>query len=715
MNNSIIDNIDNSSPGWQFWIDRGGTFTDVLGKSPDGKIMVHKLLSENPEQYPDAPIQGIRNLLGISKDQPIPTNVIEVVKMGTTVATNALLERKGDRVVLAITQGFKDALRIGYQNRPEIFALQITLPEILYEEVVEIEERYTATGEELQPVNQQQARQDLQAAFDRGIRSCAIVFMHSYNYPQHELAVAAIAQEIGFTQISVSHQVSPLIKLVSRGDTTVVDAYLSPILRRYVNQVRGYLFGDRETGRQERRGDGETGRRGDKRDEEGYVTQLMFMQSNGGLVDANIFRGKDSILSGPAGGIVGAVKTCEMAGIKKIISFDMGGTSTDVSHYAGEYERRFETEVAGVRLRSPMMSIHTVAAGGSSILHFDGSRYLVGPDSAGANPGAACYGRGGDLTITDCNVMVGKLQPEFFPKVFGKNADQPLDKQIVIEKFHQLASQINHSKSPEQIAAGFLAIAVNNMANAIKKISLQRGYDVAEYTLCCFGGAGGQHACLIADALGMKQIFIHPYAGVLSAYGIGLAEVIVIKEKSVEKLLNNDSFLTIKSLFAELVILAQKELDKQSHSDRLEPKIIYKVHLKYQGTDFSLIVDFNEIATMKRQFEDLHRQRYGFIVEKDLIIETVSVELICPTYQPMEIEQSPTSTINTEAKPITKVKIYTADSWQDAEVYQREELPIGSIINSPAIIVEPTGTNIIELGWQATISEQNNLILQRVD
>ena len=758
MNNSILDN---SSPGWQFWIDRGGTFTDVIGKSPDGKIMVHKLLSENPEQYPDAPIQGIRNILGISKDEPIPTNNIEVVKMGTTVATNALLERKGDRVVLAITQGFKDALRIGYQNRPDIFALQIVLPEMLYEEVVEIEERYTATGEELQPVNQQQARQDLQAAFDRGIRSCAIVFMHSYSYPQHELTVAAIAKEIGFTQISVSHQVSPLIKLVSRGDTTVVDAYLSPILRRYVNQVRGYLFGDnlverrgdRETGRQ---GDGDTRRWGDREDrggEERYLTkskqappfqggvswtQLMFMQSNGGLVDANIFRGKDSILSGPAGGIVGAVKTCEMAGIKKIISFDMGGTSTDVSHYAGEYERRFETEVAGVRLRSPMMSIHTVAAGGSSILHFDGSRYLVGPDSAGANPGAACYGRGGDLTITDCNVMVGKLQPEFFPKVFGKNADRPLDKQIVIEKFHQLASQINHSKSPEQIAAGFLAIAVNNMANAIKKISLQRGYDVAEYTLCCFGGAGGQHACLIADALGMKQIFIHPYAGVLSAYGIGLAEVIVIKEKSVEKLLNNDSFLTIKSLFAELVILAQKELDKQSHSDRLEPKIIYKVHLKYQGTDFSLIVDFNDIATMKRQFEDLHRQRYGFIVEKDLIIETVSVELICPTYQPMEIERSRrgrrsrasgeplplrvelrkrgarSSITNTEAQAITKVKIYTADSWQDAEVYQREELPIGSIINSPAIIVEPTGTNIIELGWQATISEQNNLILQRV-
>lgn len=684
-------NNDKSTPSWQFWIDRGGTFTDVIGLSPEGEIMVHKLLSENPEQYPDAPIQGIRDILGISQDQPIATDKIEVVKMGTTVATNALLERKGDRVVLAITQGFKDALRIGYQNRPDIFALQITLPEMLYEEVVEVAERYTATGEELLPVDREKNRKDLQSAFDRGIRSCAIVLMHSYNYPQHELIVAAIAKEIGFTQISVSHQVSPLIKLISRGDTTVVDAYLSPILRRYVNQVRGYLFGDGEK----------------------YLTQLMFMQSNGGLVDANIFRGKDSILSGPAGGIVGAVKTCEMAGIKKIIGFDMGGTSTDVSHYAGEYERSLETEVAGVRLRSPMMSIHTVAAGGSSILHFDGSRYLVGPDSAGANPGAACYGRGGELTITDCNVMVGKLQPEFFPKVFGKNADQPLDKQIVIEKFHQLAEEINHRKSPEQIASGFLAIAVNNMANAIKKISLQRGYDIAAYTLCCFGGAGGQHACLIADALGMEQIFIHPYAGVLSAYGIGLAEVIVIKEKSIEKLLDLDSFVIIQSIFDELVTLAQQELEKQNYSKQLEPKIIYKVHLKYQGTDFSLIVDFNEIAIMKRQFTDLHQQRYGFISEKDLIIETVSVELICPTYQPREVQKFSSLASNLPPQAIAKVKVYMADTWQDTAVYQREDLPIGTIINSPAIIVEAIGTNVIELGWQAKISEQNNLILQR--
>ena len=682
--------LDNSSLGWQFWIDRGGTFTDVIGKSPEGKIILHKLLSENPEQYPDAPIQGIRNILGITQKDPIPTNKIDVVKMGTTVATNALLERKGDRVVLAITQGFKDALRIGYQNRPDIFALHIVLPEMLYEEVVEISERYTATGEELQPVNHEQARKDLQAAFDRGIRSCAILLMHSYNYPHHELEVAAIAKEIGFTQISVSHQVSPLIKFISRGDTTVVDAYLSPILRRYVNQFKGYLFGNQEDN----------------------STQLMFMQSNGGLVAADLFQGKDSILSGPAGGIVGAVKTCEMAGIEKIIGFDMGGTSTDVSHYAGEYERSFETEVAGVRLRSPMMSIHTVAAGGSSILHFDGSRYVVGPDSAGANPGPACYGRGGELTITDCNVMVGKLQPEFFPQVFGANANQPLDKEIVIKKFQQLSKEIDYSKTPESIAAGFLAIAVNNMANAIKKISLQRGYDVAEYTLCCFGGAGGQHACLIADALGMKQIFIHPYAGVLSAYGIGLAELRVLKEKSVEMLLDNDSFLMIKSLFSELVELANQELAQQG--DRLEPKIIYKVHLKYQGTDFSLIVDFNDIATMKQQFEDLHQQSYGFIVEKDLIIETISVELICPTYQPIEHQESQELIDNTEAQAIAQVKIYTADAWQEAKVYQREELPRGTIINAPAIIVEATGTNIIELGWQAKISEQNNLILQHV-
>ncbi|MGL4879918.1 MAG: hydantoinase/oxoprolinase family protein, partial [Waterburya sp.] len=474
---------------WQFWIDRGGTFTDIVAQTPTGSILVHKLLSENPEQYEDAPLQGIRDVMGIDRDQPIPTADIEVIKMGTTVATNALLERKGDLTVLAITRGFKDALRIGYQNRPDIFALEIKLPQMLYEQVIEIIERYDAQGKELIPVDIAQTQSDLQAAYDAGIRSCAIVLMHSYRYPQHELAVANIARQIGFTQISISHQVSPLIKFISRGDTTVVDAYLSPILRRYVQQFTSNLFAQPSSSYR-------------------TATQMMFMQSNGGLVDADLFQGKDSILSGPAGGIVGAVKTCALAGFDKIIGFDMGGTSTDVSHYAGEYERSLETEVAGVRLRSPMMAIHTVAAGGGSILHFDGERYRVGPESAGANPGPAAYGREGALTVTDCNVMVGKLQPEFFPQVFGVNADASLNQAIVQQKFQALAEQVQDDKTPEQedaisvrvacpqdmvaseikavrIAAGFLAIAVENMANAIKKISLQKGYDVSNYTLCC--------------------------------------------------------------------------------------------------------------------------------------------------------------------------------------------------------------------------------------
>ena len=694
----------NSSEKWQFWVDRGGTFTDIVAKSPQGKIIIDKLLSENPEQYQDAPIQGIRDILGIGKNQPIPTEIIGVVKMGTTVATNALLERKGERVVFVTTKGFKDALRIGYQNRPDLFALQITLPEMLYETVIEVAERYNAQGEELESVNREQVKQDLQLAFARGIRSCAIVFMHSYRYPKHELEVAEIAQEIGFTQISVSHQVSPLIKFVSRGDTTVVDAYLSPILRRYVEQVKNNLYNLADDSYSEQ---GTTNNQ--------QLTKLMFMQSNGGLVDADLFQGKDSILSGPAGGVVGAVKTCEIAGFKKIIGFDMGGTSTDVSHYQGEYERSFETEVAGVRLRSPMMAIHTVAAGGSSILHFDGNRYRVGPDSAGSNPGAACYGRGGQLTITDCNVMVGKLQPQFFPKVFGKNANLPLDKQIVIEKFKQLVEEINHGRNEEQIASGFLAIAVNNMANAIKKISLQKGYDVSEYTLCCFGGAGGQHACLIADALGMKQIFIHPYAGVLSAYGIGLADIIIIKEKSVEAICNETSLNGIKTIFSELITLAKQELAAQGETDNQKITISQKVHLKYVGTDSSLVVDYGNLNNMKQQFESLHQQRYGFIVtDKNLIIETVSIELICPTYQPEVIEPEPTSIKNIQPQPIDTVKVYMNNSWQDTPVYQREELQSEAIINSPAIIVEATGTNIIEPGWQGKISNSKNLVLSKI-
>src|SRR5512144_149810 len=521
---------------WQLWIDRGGTFTDVVARAPDGAIVTRKLLSQNPERYRDAAVQGIREVLGLAAGEAIPAERIEAVKMGTTVATNALLERKGDRVVLAITRGFADALRIGYQNRPKLFARHIVLPEMLYERVVEIDERVDADGRVLTPLDEAGARPALEEAFAAGIRAIAIVFMHGYRFAEHERRVAGIARAVGFTQVSTSHGTSPLMKLVSRGDTTVVDAYLSPLLRRYVEQVA----------------------------EELGPTRLMFMQSNGGLTDARLFQGKDSILSGPAGGVVGMVRTAQMAGFAKIIGFDMGGTSTDISHFDGEYERAFETQVAGVRMRAPMLRIHTVAAGGGSILHFDGTRFRVGPDSAGADPGPACYRRGGPLTVTDANVLLGRIQPAHFPHVFGPIGDEPLDAGVVQEKFAALASEITAatgaSRSPEEVADGFLTIAVENMANAIKQISVQRGYDVTEYVLNCFGGAGGQFACRIADTLGMTKLLIHPLAGVLSAYGMGLAELRALRERAVERALTEAVMPDLRRQLEALAADARAEL-----------------------------------------------------------------------------------------------------------------------------------------------------------
>ena len=674
---------------WQFWIDRGGTFTDIVAWRPDGTVRVHKLLSENPERYPDAPLQGIRDILGLSADQPIPSEQIAVVKMGTTVATNALLERKGERTLLVITRGFRDALRIGYQNRPDIFAQQIVLPETLYEQVLEVDERVSAQGEVLVSVDLDAARLGLQAAHAQGIRACAIGFMHGYRYAEHEIQVAALAQEIGFTQISASHQVSPLMKLVSRGDTTVVDAYLSPILRRYVEKIA------RELGN----------------------TRLMFMQSNGGLTDAKSFQGKDSILSGPAGGIVGAVRTSAIAGLSKMIGFDMGGTSTDVSHYNGEYERVFETEVAGVRIRAPMMAIHTVAAGGGSILYFDGARYRVGPESAGANPGPASYRQGGPLTVTDCNLMLGKLQPEFFPHVFGPRGDLPLDAEIVQQKFRELAAQIQtatgQDQTPEQVAQGFLAIAVEKMANAIKQISLQRGYDVSEYTLCCFGGAAGQHACLIADALGIKQVLIHPYAGVLSAYGMGLADLRVLRQRAVEAQLTDELFPDLAQLLAELAVEGKAELTAQGIPET-QIQILSKVHLRYQGTDSPLVVDFEQVSAMKHQFERLHRQRYGFIVsQRALIAEAVSLEAIGTTPTPEEplITTRKTPMLTAE---VAMVQMFTQAEWQTTPVFQRHDLQPGDRVSGPALIIEATATNVIEPGWQAEMTNRHHLFLKRL-
>jgi len=584
--------------GWQFWIDRGGTFTDIVARRPDGALVTHKLLSENPERYRDAALEGIRQLLQVPPGKAIPGKDIEAVKMGTTVATNALLERKGSRTVLFITRGFRDALRIAYQNRPRIFDRHIVLPEMLYSKVVEVEERVGAHGDLVLPLNVEATEASLREAYTEGYRSIAIVFMHGYRFPEHERRTAELAKAVGFTQISVSHLVSPLMKLVGRGDTTVVDAYLSPILRRYVDEIAAEAGGVR----------------------------LFFMQSNGGLTDARRFQGKDAILSGPAGGIVGAVRTSAAAGFDRIIGFDMGGTSTDVSHYAGELEREFETRVAGVRMRAPMMSIHTVAAGGGSILHFDGARYRVGPDSAGANPGPASYRRGGPLTVTDANLMLGKIQPQHFPKVFGPSGSEPLDFQRVKDEFSKLTARIADRRSPEAVAEGFVQIAVGNMANAIKHISVQRGHDVTRYTLCCFGGAAGQHACLVADALAMTRVFIHPLAGVLSAYGMGLADQVAMRSHAVEARL--DHACRLEDIAEKLALEARDDLVAQGVSPAAV-SVVRRAHLKYEGTDTALAVPLAPLPDMVRQFEAAYRKQFSFLMPgRALVAEAVSVEAI---------------------------------------------------------------------------------------
>lgn len=683
-----MNNTDQSpNSGWQFWVDRGGTFTDLVGRRPDGSLVTHKLLSENPEQYRDAAVQGVRDLLDIGKGEPIPAGTIDAVKMGTTVATNALLERKGDRTLLLITEGLGDLLRIGHQARPTLFDLHIVLPELLYERAVEVKERLDAEGGVVTPLDEDGARTALKAAKADGIDSVAIAFMHGYLNPDHEARVAAIAAEEGFGQISVSHQVSPLMKLVSRGDTTVVDAYLSPILRRYVNQVSDELGGHE-------------------------ATRLMFMQSNGGLTDARLFQGKDAILSGPAGGVVGMVKTAQLAGHDRLIGFDMGGTSTDVCHYAGTYERSFETEVAGVRMRAPMMNIHTVAAGGGSILTFRDGRFQVGPDSAGADPGPACYRRGGPLTVTDCNVMLGKLQPDHFPAVFGPHADEKLDADVVRKKFEALAQEIAEAtgeepRTPEAIAEGFLRIAVENMANAIKKISVQRGYDVTKYTLQCFGGAGGQHACLVADALGMETVFVHPLAGVLSAYGMGLAEIRAMREQQYEHPLSDrdGAARTLDDMAGEAI----SEVVSQG-VDRSQIRLERRAHLRYRGSHQALEVDFGSDAELRERFDEAHRSRYGFSAEeRELIFEALSVEAIGGA---ADIADQRLAEVDGAPEPVDQV-LSSFGGVGAVPLYDRETIKAGQGVDGPAIIREPTGTNVIESGWRAEMNAWGHLILTR--
>jgi 5-oxoprolinase (ATP-hydrolysing) len=678
----------NQTTGWQFWIDRGGTFTDVVARDPSGCLHTRKLLSQNPEHYRDAAVQGIRELLGLGSGEAIPAGRIEAVKMGTTVATNALLERKGERTLLAITRGFADALRIGTQARPKIFARQIVLPQMLYESVVEIDERVTAEGEVLRPVDLDAARTALTAAYRSGIRAVAIILLHGYRYTQHEREVAALAREIGFTQVSVSHEVAPLMRLVPRGDTTVVDAYLSPILRRYVEQVAEALG----------------------------PTRLFFMQSSGGLTEAKLFQGKDSILSGPAGGVVGAVAVGRIAGFERLIGFDMGGTSTDVTHYDGEYERAFETEVAGVRMRAPMLRIHTVAAGGGSILGFDGARFRVGPHSAGADPGPACYRRGGPLTVTDCNVMVGKLQPDFFPAIFGPDQDQSLDGEAVRKEFAALAEQISATgtaRSPEQIADGFLTIAVQNMANAIKHISVQRGYDVTRYTLCCFGGAGGQHACSVADALGITRILIHPLAGVLSAYGMGLADIRAIREEAVEAVLEEATVADLATRLERLSATALQEVKSQA-VDPSRISVVKRVALKYQGTDSPLWVAFGKVPEMQAAFAEQYRQRYGFSVPgKALIAELVAAEAV-GAGEPIREEEHAATPRTKPLQPAAERRIFTGGKHVLAKFYRRSDLSVGDRIPGPSVIVEDNATTVVEPGWEAEVSTLDHLILTRV-
>ncbi|HET6468289.1 MAG TPA: hydantoinase B/oxoprolinase family protein [Geminicoccaceae bacterium] len=678
--------------GWQFWIDRGGTFTDIVGRAPDGRLLIHKLLSENPEQYRDAALQGIRDLLGLAKDAPLPDGAIEAVKMGTTVATNALLERKGTPTVLAITRGLGDALRIGYQHRPDIFARHIVLPEQLYGHVIEIEERLLADGAVDLPLDVGQARAALEDAHARGFRAVAVVLMHGYRYPDHEREVARIAREVGFTQVSVSHEVSPLMKIVGRGDTTVVDAYLSPILRRYVDRVAA------ETGR----------------------ARLMFMQSNGGLVDAHLFQGKDAILSGPAGGIVGAVRTSAIAGFQQIIGFDMGGTSTDVAHYAGAFERAFETEVAGVRMRAPMMRIHTVAAGGGSIVSFDGQRFRVGPESAGANPGPACYRRGGPLAVTDANLMVGKLLPEFFPSVFGPTGDQPLDGEVVRRKFRELAAAAG--RTAEEIAQGCLAIANDNMANAIKEISIQRGIDVSRYTLCCFGGAGAQHACQVADLLGIGRVLIHPYASVLSAYGMGLADVRTLRQRAVDRSLDEGVVLELQAAIRALDAEVRQELAAQQVPDA-RVTVEARVHVRYAGTDTALEVEAAAPDAMRVAFEAEHRSRYGFIVAgRGLVVEAVTVEGIGA----MEAIEEPLLPVvprgpDQPLRPERTTRIFTTRAphhpaeMVEAGVFRRERLRPGDRLAGPALVAGATTTVVVEPGWALEVTPRDHLVLARVE
>ena len=675
--------------GWHFWIDRGGTFTDVVAASPCGDISVLKLLSENPLHYSDAAVFGIHRILSESGK---PDAYVASVKMGTTVATNALLERQGAPTALVVTRGFRDALRIGYQNRPDIFALKIELPEMLYERVIEVSERTSASGDVIEDLDETKLRDDLEAARNSGIESIAIILLHGYRYPRHENRVASIARQVGFDQISVSNEVSPLMKLVSRGDTTLVDAYLSPILDRYIGQVREGLADSAAT------------------------TPLLFMQSHGGLATAEKFRGKDSILSGPAGGVVGMVETGRACGTEKLIGFDMGGTSTDVSLYDGELERTQENTIAGIRITAPMLRIETVAAGGGSILEFESSRLQVGPESAGAMPGPACYRNGGPLTVTDANVLLGRIQADFFPKVFGADGSLAIDTEIVRERFSQLSEHVSEeslkSISAEELATGYLKIAVETMANAIKQISVQRGHDVTEFTLSCFGGAGGQFACQVADALGIERILIHPLAGVLSAYGMGLADLRSLQHCSVDLALSEVDLDTVEREFQKLELTAGDSL-RQQGVPASDIEFFRRVSLRVAGSDTDLTVAWSASTTiMSEQFGEAHTRQFGFVVDDHpLVLSALELEAIARV-ETITTHRQPSS--RRSSKPELRRDAYFAGVRHSTPIFRRNRLPVNEWIAGPAIVVEDNATTIIEPEWRARVDEHDQLTISRI-
>jgi len=672
---------------WDFWIDRGGTFTDIVARDPEGRLHRSKLLSENPERYPDAALQGIRDFLGLAEDAAIPAARVASVKMGTTVATNALLERKGEPVVLVTTQGLGEQLRLAYQNRPRLFDRRIVLPEMLHSRVIEARERVRADGTVEVALDEPRLAVELAQARAAGFDACAIVFVHGYRHRAHEARAAALAREAGFGQVSVSHEVSPLMKMVSRGDTTVVDAYLTPILRRYVDRVAAAFDGD-------------------------MGGKLMFMQSSGGLTDARRFQGKDAILSGPAGGVVGAARISEIAGQGRIIGFDMGGTSTDVCHFDGAFERVLSTEIAGVRVTAPMMNIHTVAAGGGSLLTFDGARMRVGPASAGADPGPACYGRGGPLAVTDANVLTGRLRPEFFPAIFGPGGDRPLDARATRARFDRLAAEIG--KPAEEVAEGFLTIAVENMANAIKKISVQRGYDVTGYCLTVFGGAGAQHACAIADTLGMSTCLVHPMASLLSAYGMGLADIRAARTEAVEAELDATSRLAAAARLDGLGVAALGEVEAQGVPERAI-RLAQSLHLKVKGTDTALPVRFSDLAAMRADFAAAHRARFGFDPGgAALVIHALEVEAVGEAADLTEAAAPETERDEAACEVALIAPVFLHGGWIEARFVRREALAPGDAVSGPAGVVEPHTAILVEPGWRARVTRHDHVLLQRV-